>query len=173
MTFSGSSSLHEKSPFCRTTMYYLYFPQRLQSIFLEIYFKEFDYTQYLVSLQITRCPRMTFFAAQICILQQVLVFCGFEQCSFTYCIVAQRKIFSNCTIQVLFTLFTATMQVVQDCVDLLSTLHSAISENFLDTFPHYSRFYCTYVPVLDAVVVVLLLLLGGWFVQETLDIAVL
>ena len=42
----------------------------------------------------------------------------------------------------------------------------------LDTFPHYSRFYCTYVPVLDAVVVVLLLL-GGWFVQETLDIAVL
>ena len=29
-----------------------------------------------------------------------------------------------------------------------------------------------YVPVLDAVVVVLLLL-GGWFVQETLDIAVL
>ena len=43
---------------------------------------------------------------------------------------------------------------------------------FLDTFPHYSRFYCTYVPVLDAVVVVLLLL-GGWFVQETLDIAVL
>ena len=57
-------------------------------------------------------------------------------------------------------------------MDLLSTLHSAISENFLDTFPHYSRFYCTYVPVLDAVVVVLLLL-GGWFVQETLDIAVL
>ena len=43
---------------------------------------------------------------------------------------------------------------------------------FLDTFPHYSRFYCTYVPVLDAVVVVLLLL-GGWLVQETLDIAVL
>ena len=42
----------------------------------------------------------------------------------------------------------------------------------LDTFPHYSRFYCTYVPVLDAVVVVLLLL-GGWLVQETLDIAVL
>ena len=40
----------------------------------------------------------------------------------------------------------------------------------LDTFPHYSRFYCTYVPVLDAVVVVLLLL-GGWLVQETLDIA--
>ena len=57
-------------------------------------------------------------------------------------------------------------------MDLLSTLHSAISENFLDTFPHYSSFYCTYVPVLDAVVVVLLLL-GGWFVQETLDIAVL
>ena len=66
------------------------------------------------------------------------------------------------------------MQVFLDCVDLLSMyLHSAISENFLDTFPHYSRFYCTYVPVLDAVVVVLLLLLGGWIVQETLDIAAL
>ena len=30
-------------------------------------------------------------------------------------------------------------------MDLLSTLHSAISEKFLDTSSHYSSFYCTYI----------------------------